>query len=44
MSEEGFGGQTVGNSGGVSEGGDGAADGAQTRRQQGYGDGSAVGA
>jgi hypothetical protein len=43
ISEHGFGGETVGNSGGVEEGKE-TQDAKQTRREQGYGDGSGVGA
>lgn len=47
MSEEGFGGQTVGNEGFAGTGdeqNDGNEEGEKTRRQQGYGGGSGVGA
>ena len=42
ISEHGFGGETVGNSGSVGGGTEGTA--GQTRREQGYGGGSGVGA
>jgi hypothetical protein len=44
ISEHGFGGETVGNSGGVEDGNSETQDGKQTRKEQGYGDGSGVGA